>query len=145
MPLICARVAAGVWQGRHVAVKTVLFQSSEQDNKLQLLAREATIATRLSHRCLARTFTHDLSEIDTGLKAGRRAKRATPAAAQKGTVFMFFMLQVSLRCKHCVHVLHASSAPSVLPRCDMLFWHAVICCFGTVLMFFRRAFCFGTL
>jgi serine/threonine protein kinase len=85
--------SAGIWQQRHVAIKTVLFQSSEQDNKMEVLAREAAIACGLSHRNLVTTFSHDLAEICTGRVAPLRSKKLSKAKLNKGTVFMFFLVQ----------------------------------------------------
>ena len=80
---------AGRWQGRNVAIKTVLFQSSDVTDKTQLLAHEAAVATGLVHRNLVATYAHEIAQVPSTA----RGRRPAAARQKRGCVYVFFLLQ----------------------------------------------------
>jgi hypothetical protein len=63
-----------------VAIKTVIFQSSEQDNTTAAVASEAAIATNLVHRNIVATYAHDICSM--------------PSMGKELDVYKFYLLQV---------------------------------------------------
>jgi serine/threonine protein kinase len=94
---------AGRWQGRPIAIKTVLFQSSEEADKTILLAQEAATASSLMHRNVVATYTHEITQVPTSATAlhvsqqWRRRSAAgqqnVPMQAARGCVYVFFLFQ----------------------------------------------------
>lgn len=64
--------AAGEWQGLPVAVKSIVFDSapSGDGDPTAAFAKEAAIATHLSHRNIVATYTHDVRTVDGGSVRG---------------------------------------------------------------------------
>jgi hypothetical protein len=61
--LTAARVRAGRWRGLQVAVKTVVFETAEDDGRMALVASEAAVASNLSHRNIVATYSYDLRKV----------------------------------------------------------------------------------
>jgi hypothetical protein len=76
--------SAGEWRGLQVAIKTIVFQASEGDNRAALVASEAAIASNLAHRNIVATYSHDLRNV-TG-----QSSRSVHELA----VFKFYLIQV---------------------------------------------------
>ena len=58
-----ARKCAGQWRGLDVAIKTVIFSSSQGDQQTQVVASEAAIASNLSHKNIVATYNHDILDV----------------------------------------------------------------------------------
>ena len=54
---------AGQWRGLDVAIKTVIFSSSQGDQQTQVVASEAAIASNLSHKNIVATYNHDILDV----------------------------------------------------------------------------------
>lgn len=88
-------VCAGRWQGREVAIKTVVFESSAHSRQTAVVASEAAIASNLVHNNIVKTYKHDVRTISDaqGMELG---------------IFKMFLVQVPgsptlflLWCVHC--------------------------------------------
>lgn len=62
----------GLWQGREVAIKTVVFESGARSGQTALVASEAAIASNLVHNNIVKTYKHDVRTISDaqGLELG---------------------------------------------------------------------------
>ena len=54
---------AGRWRGLEVAIKTLLFQSSDSESKTAVVASEAAIASNLVHHNIVATYTTDVCSV----------------------------------------------------------------------------------
>jgi serine/threonine protein kinase len=54
---------AGEWRGLEVAIKTLVVESKPHDKATTSVAREAAIATTLSHRNVVATYSHDIAGV----------------------------------------------------------------------------------
>lgn len=89
-------VNAGRWQGREVAIKTVVFESGAHTSQTALVASEAAIASNLVHENIVKTYKHDVRTISNaqGLEMG---------------VFKLFLVQV-FQAPHACCSQHAMNA-----------------------------------
>eukprot|EP00892_Ulva_mutabilis_P009187 jgi/Ulvmu1/6640/UM003_0278.1 len=53
----------GQWRGLPVAIKTLLFQSSDADNQTAKVASEVAIASNLVHHNIVATYSHDICHV----------------------------------------------------------------------------------
>ena len=70
-----------------MAVKTIVFQAAEDDNRTTLVASEAAIASNLTHRNIVATYSYDL----------RRVVEESSMSANELAIFKFYLIQVSLQ------------------------------------------------
>eukprot|EP00892_Ulva_mutabilis_P011154 jgi/Ulvmu1/8410/UM042_0117.1 len=85
-----ATVYRGEWQGLPVAVKSIVFDSAHHGDgdgePTAVFAREAAIATHLSHRNIVATYSHDVRTVDGASvhSSGGGAAGAAPFAGAAG-------------------------------------------------------------
>jgi hypothetical protein len=78
-------MCAGEWRGLEVAIKTVIFQSSNKESKASAIASEAAIATNLTHRNIVATYAHDICNV-TGA--------AAEVEGAELDIYKFYLIQV---------------------------------------------------
>lgn len=54
---------AGEWKSLEVAIKTVIFSSKGGDAETHRVAKEAAIASNLSHQNVVATYSHDIVDV----------------------------------------------------------------------------------
>ena len=79
--MTAARKCAGQWRGLDVAIKTVIFSSSQGDQQTQVVASEAAIASNLSHKNVVATYNHDILDV-------------AKAVGNELGVYKFYLIQV---------------------------------------------------
>jgi hypothetical protein len=94
------RARAGEWRRIPVAIKTVIFQSGDDDTYSSLVASEAAIASNLIHKNVVTTYSHDIRNITVGM-------------GQEQSIYKFYLLQV----RGWSHVTLQRRAAAVV------FWH----------------------
>eukprot|EP00892_Ulva_mutabilis_P002024 jgi/Ulvmu1/11822/UM080_0033.1 len=70
----------GQWRGLEVAIKTVIFSSSRDDEETAVVASEAAIASNLGHRNVVATYSHDILDV-------------AKAVGHELAVFKFYLIQ----------------------------------------------------
>jgi hypothetical protein len=88
-------VVSGQWRGLEVAIKTVIFQSSQHEHTTSAVASEAAIATNLTHSNVVATYSHDICNV-------------TQAGGAELDIYKFYLIQVRLSLR---------TAPEILTIC----------------------------
>jgi hypothetical protein len=76
-------INAGFWKNLEVAIKTVLFQSTEDRRHVDDISNEAAIATNLAHENIVATYAHDVCDVPMD-----------PRAQNELVIYKFYLVQV---------------------------------------------------